>query len=749
VTQLRVPLQTIELDVQGMTCASCAARIEKKLNRLEGVNATVNYATEKATVHAGSGTTAQTLIETIERTGYSATLPAESPRDPDLELRQLRRRLIITAALSLPVILIAMVPPWQFPAWQWISFALTCIVVTWGAWPFHRATLLNLQHGSATMDTLISLGTLAAFGWSAYALFFGVAGEIGFTHPFEFRLVRHAPTANLYLEAAVGITTFILLGRYLEMRAKRRSGAALRALLDLTPPQATLLGSSGETVVDISDLRVGDQFVVKPGERVATDGVIVSGHSALDTSTVTGESVPVEAGPGDAVVGATVNTHGRLVVQATRVGADTQLAQIVRMVEEAQSGKAAVQRLADRVSAVFVPIVIALAVATLGFWLGQGSGVSFAFTSAVAVLIIACPCALGLATPTALLIGTGRGAQLGIVISGPEALESARHIDTIVLDKTGTVTEGRMAVVGVTAADSTTTAEVITAAGTAESGSEHPVARAITEYARANSSLAVLSSLQNRPGLGVRAELSASVAAGATTDADKSVVVVGRQELLENEGLRVSESLSKAYAAEQEQGRTAVMVGWAGAARGVLAVADVVKPTSAEAVRRLRALRLRPVLVTGDHQAAARTVAAEVGIDEVVADVLPAQKVAEVVRLQEAGHRVAMVGDGVNDAAALAQSDLGIALGTGTDAAMHAGDVTLISGDLRVAADAIRLSRATLRTIHGNLWWAFAYNLVALPLAAMGFLNPMIAAAAMALSSLFVVSNSLRLLKFR
>jgi Cu+-exporting ATPase len=747
-TQVRVPLQTIELDVQGMTCASCAARIEKKLNRLEGVNATVNYATEKATVHAGSATTAQTLIETIERTGYSATLPAESPRDPDLELRQLRRRLIITAALSLPVIMIAMVSPWQFPGWQWISFALTCIVITWGAWPFHRATLLNLQHGSATMDTLISLGTLAAFGWSAYALFFGVAGEIGFTHPFEFRLVRHAPTANLYLEAAVGITMFILLGRYLEVRAKRRSGDALRALLDLTPSQTTLLTASGETVVDVSELHVGDQFVVRPGERVATDGVIISGHSALDTSTVTGESVPVEAGPGDAVVGATVNTHGRLVVEATRVGADTQLAQVVRMVEEAQSGKAAVQRLADRVSAVFVPIVIALAVATLGFWLGQGSGVSFAFTSAVAVLIIACPCALGLATPTALLVGTGRGAQLGIVISGPEALESARHIDTVVLDKTGTVTEGRMAVVAVTAADSTTTAEVIMAAGTAESGSEHPIARAITEYARAGGSLATLSNLQNRPGLGVRAELSALVAAGATTDADKSVVV-GRRELLEGEGLRVPEALRKAYAAEQEQGRTAVLVGWAGEARGVLAVADVVKPTSAEAVRRLRALHLRPVLVTGDHQAAARTVATETGIDDVVADVLPAQKVAEVVRLQEAGHRVAMVGDGVNDAAALAQSDLGIALGTGTDAAMHAGDVTLISGDLCVAADAVRLSRATLRTIHGNLWWAFAYNLVALPLAAMGFLNPMIAAAAMALSSLFVVSNSLRLLKFR
>ena len=747
-TELRVPVQTIELDVQGMTCASCAARIEKKLNRLEGVNATVNYATEKATVHAGTSTTTQTLIETIEKTGYHATLPAESPRDPDLELRRLRRRLIITAALSVPVIMTAMVPAWQFPWWQWISFALTCVVVTWGAWPFHRATLLNLQHGNATMDTLISLGTFAAFGWSAYALFFGAAGEIGFTHPFELRLVRHAPTANLYLEAAVGITTFLLLGRYLEARAKRRSGAALRALLDLTPSQATLLTSDGEMVVDISQLHVADRFVVRPGERVATDGVIVSGHSALDTSTVTGESVPVEAGPGDAVVGATVNTHGRLVVEATRVGADTQLAQVVRMVAEAQSGKAAVQRLADRVSEVFVPIVIALAVATLGFWLGQGSGVSFAFTSAVAVLIIACPCALGLATPTALLVGTGRGAQLGIVISGPEVLESARHLDTIVLDKTGTITEGRLAVLAVTAGGGSTADEVIMAAGAAESGSEHPIARAITGYARARGSLATLSKLHNRPGLGVRAELSESGGPVAQPDSDNSVLV-GRHEWMEAEGLLVAEELRKAYTAEQAQGRTAVLVGWAGEARGVIAVADVLKPTSAEAVRRLRGLGLRPVLLTGDHEAAARTVAAGVGVDEVIANVLPQQKVAEVMRLQKDGHQVAMVGDGVNDAAALAQSDLGIALGTGTDAAMHASDLTLISGDLRVAADAVRLSRATLRTIHGNLWWAFGYNVVALPLAAIGFLNPMIAAAAMALSSLFVVTNSLRLLRFR
>ena len=746
-TELDVAVQTIELDVQGMTCASCATRIEKKLNRLEGVNATVNYATEKATVHAGKGTTAQTLIETIEKTGYHATLPTKSPRDPDHELRQLRRRLIICAMLGLPVIVISMVPAWQFPWWQWVSFALACVVVIWGAWPFHRATLLNLQHGNATMDTLISIGTLAAFGWSAYALLFGAAGEIGFTHPFEFRLIRHAPTANLYLEAAVGITTFILLGRYLEARAKRRSGAAVRALLDLAPSEVTQLTPNGETVIDISQLHVGDRFVVRPGERVATDGVIVSGHSALDASTVTGEWVPVEVGPGDAVVGATVNTHGRLVVEATRVGADTQLAQVVRMVEAAQSGKAAVQRLADRVSAVFVPIVIALAVATFGFWLGQGSGMSFAFTSAVAVLIIACPCALGLATPTALLVGTGRGAQLGILIRGPEVLESARHIDTIVLDKTGTITEGRMAVVSVIAGAGVTTAEVIKAAGSAESGSEHPIAKAIADYARTHGSLDTVSKLHNRPGLGVLADLSESSSPLAQLDSDKSVVV-GRVELMEEEGLHVAGELKEAYASEQDQGRTTVLVGWGGEARGLIAVADVVKPTSAEAVRDLRWLDLRPVLLTGDHEATARTVAAEVDIDDVIAGVLPQQKVAEVARLQEEGHRVAMVGDGVNDAAALAQSDLGIALGTGTDAAIHASDLTLISGDLRVAADAVRLSRATLRTIHGNLWWAFGYNVVALPLAAAGFLNPMIAAAAMALSSVFVVTNSMRLLRF-
>ena len=741
-------LQTIQLDVQGMTCASCAARIEKKLNRIDGVSATVNYATERATVQIGPGTTPQDLITTIEQTGYGANLPADAVRDVDQEVRSLRNRFFISAILSLPVIIMAMVPALQFPWWQWISFALTIPVVCWCAWPFHRAALLNLLHGNATMDTLISIGTLAAAGWSAYALGFGAAGEIGFTHPFEFRLDRHAATANLYLEAAVGITTFLLLGRYLEARAKRRSGAALRALLELTPAEVAVLRDGTETMIAIGALRVGDQFVVHPGERIATDGRVVSGHTAVDTSTVTGESVPAEIGPGDSVFGGCVNTHGRLVVTATRIGADTQLAQIARLVEEAQSGKAQVQRLADKISGIFVPVVIAIAVGTLGFWLGQGSGASFAFTAAVSVLIIACPCALGLATPTALLVGTGRGAQLGILIKGPEVLESTARLDMVILDKTGTLTEGRMSVVAVTAAAGVSEPEMIMIAGAAESGSEHPIARAITTHARTAGPLPALAKLDNRPGFGIVAELSDYPLALPSAAADDAVTV-GRLELLEAEGLRVGDELRNAYAAAQAGGRTAVMVGWAGRAQGVIAVSDTVKPGSAQAVAELRRMGLRPVLLTGDHRAAARTVAASVGIDEVIAEVLPQDKVAEVVRLQQAGHRVVVVGDGVNDAAALAQADLGIAMGTGTDAAIQASDLTVMRGDPRVAVDAIRLARATLRTIKGNLAWAFAYNLAALPLAAAGLLNPMLAGAAMALSSLFVVTNSLRLRGFR
>ncbi len=738
-TEVSTGLRSVELDVSGMTCASCAARIEKKLNQMEGVSATVNYATERATVQFGAATTPEALIATIERTGYGATRPADSERDPDHELAVLRRRMIVSAVLSAPVIVLAMVPAWQFPWWQWICLLLTLPVVCWAGWPFHRTAARNLVQGSASMDTLISLGTLAAAGWSVYALGSGAAGEIGYTHPFEFRLERHSATANIYLEAAVGITTFLLIGRYLEARAKRRSGAALRSLLSLTPARVAVLRDGSEALVDIADLHVGDRFVVGPGSAVATDGKVVSGLSAVDASSVTGESVPVEVGPGDTVVGGVINTHGRLVVEATRVGADTQLAQLTRMVEAAQSGKAAVQRLADRVAAVFVPVVIALAVATLGFWLGQGADTSFAFTAAVSVLIIACPCALGLATPTALLVGTGRGAQLGIVIKGPEALEAARPIDVVVLDKTGTVTEGRMGVVGVMADSEVDRAEVVRLAGAAESGSNHPIAQAVAAYARAAGPLPTVTRLADRPGFGLVAELAGS---------DRSVVA-GRLELLETEGLEVGAKLRDAYAAEQRQGRTPLLVGWEGAARGLLAVSDTVKPTSADAVQAFRTMGLRPVLLTGDHEAAAYAVARQVGIDEVMAEVLPADKAIAIRRRQESGQRVAMVGDGVNDAAALAQADLGIAIGGGSDAAIAASDLTLVRGDLRLAADGLRLARATLRTIRGNLGWAFAYNLAALPLAVAGFLNPMLAGAAMALSSLFVVGNSLRLLRFR
>ena len=588
-TDVDAALQSVDLDLQGMTCASCAARIEKKLNRLEGVHASVNYATEKATVQFGAGTSPQALIATIEQTGYGATLPTDRPRDSDEERRDLLRRLVVSALLSLPVIILAMVPALQFPWWQWISFALTLPVVFWGGWPFHRAAVLNFLHANATMDTLISVGTLAATLWSGYALLFGPAGEIGYTHPFEFRLVRHSDAANIYLEAAVGITTFLLLGRYLEVRAKRRAGTALHALLELTPAEVAVLRDGQETQILVAALRVGDEFVVRPGERIATDGVILSGYSAVDASSVTGESVPIEIGPGDPIVGGCVNTNGRLVVRATRVGADTQLAQIARLVESAQSGKAEVQRLADRISGVFVPIVIGLAVATLGFWLGQGADTSFAFTAAVAVLIIACPCALGLATPTALLVGTGRGAQLGILIKGPEVLESAQRLDTVVLDKTGTVTAGQLTVVGVIPESGVTEAELIRRAGAAESGSEHPIARAIADLARTRGPLPAITRLDNRPGFGVLAQLS------------DTTVAVGRVGLLEAEGCEVSDELRAAYAAAQDQGRTAVLVGWDGSARGVIAVADTLKPTSAAAVRAFRELGLRPVLLTGDH----------------------------------------------------------------------------------------------------------------------------------------------------
>ncbi|GAA3443783.1 heavy metal translocating P-type ATPase [Planomonospora venezuelensis] len=724
----------IELAIGGMTCASCANRIERKLNKLDGVTATVNYATEKAKVVYTGGVAPEDLVAEVEKAGYTAELPAaaeeaaqEDGRD---ELAPLRQRLVTAVVLSVPVIAMAMIPALQFTNWQWLSLALAGPVVVYAGRPFHQAAWTNLRHGTATMDTLVSLGTLAAFGWSLWALFFGTAGTPGMTHGFEFTLARGDGAGNIYFEAAAGVTAFILAGRYFEARSKRRAGAALRALLSMGAKEVTL--ASGE-LVPVGRLKAGDRFLVRPGEKIATDGVVEEGSSAVDASMLTGESVPVEVRPGDAVTGATVNAGGRLVVRATRVGADTQLAQMARLVEEAQNGKAQVQRLADRISGIFVPIVIALALATLGFWLGTGDGTAAAFTAAVAVLIIACPCALGLATPTALMVGTGRGAQLGILIKGPEVLESTRRIDTIVLDKTGTVTSGTMTLKDVFTADGEDRQEVLRLAGALESASEHPIARAI---ARAAGSDAKVEDFANAEGLGVQGIV------------DGHAVLVGRPQLLAEWSQHLSADLEREFAQAQARGETAVAVGWDGEARAVLTVADAVKPTSAEAIAALRKLGLRPVLLTGDNETVARQVAAAVGIEEVVADVLPADKVDAVKRLQAGGRTVAMVGDGVNDAAALAQADLGMAMGTGTDVAIEASDLTLVRGDLRVAADAIRLSRRTLGTIKGNLFWAFAYNVAALPLAATGLLTPMIAGAAMAFSSVFVVGNSLRLRRF-
>ncbi|WP_028568755.1 heavy metal translocating P-type ATPase [Salinispora tropica] len=733
----------IELSIGGMTCASCAARIEKKLNRMPGVTATVNYATEKARVAYADGVTSDDLIATVEKTGYTAVVPpppaatAAPVAEPADESRGLGTRLWVSAVLTVPVILLAMVPPWQFTYWQWLSLTLAAPVVVWGGLPFHRAAWVNLRHGAATMDTLVSLGTLAAFGWSLWALFLGTAGVAGMTHPFSFAIVRGTGAGNIYLEAAAGVTTFILAGRYFEARAKRTAGAALRTLLELGAKEVAVLRGDVETRIPIDQLVVGDRFVVRPGEKVATDGMVVEGSSAVDASMLTGEAVPVEVKAGDAVVGATVNAGGRLVVAATRVGGDTQLAQMARLVEAAQSGKAAVQRLADRVSGVFVPVVITLAAGTLGWWLGSGAGPTAAFTAAVAVLIIACPCALGLATPTALLVGTGRGAQLGILIKGPEVLESTRTVDTVVLDKTGTVTTGRMTLVDVVAASGVERAELLRLAGALEAASEHPIAQAVAVGAAEAGPLPPVADFANLEGLGVEGVV------------DGHRVLVGRPRLLRERGLHVPEEMVTAGATAQAAGATAVLVAWDGRARGLLAVADVVRPTSALALRQLRELGLDPVLLTGDNETVARAVAAEVGIDEVVAEVLPAEKVAVVQRLQREGRVVAMVGDGVNDAAALAQADLGLAMGTGTDVAIEASDLTLVRGDLTAAVDAIRLSRRTLAIIKGNLFWAFAYNVAALPLAAAGLLNPMIAGAAMAFSSVFVVVNSLRLRGFR
>ncbi|MFF1877828.1 heavy metal translocating P-type ATPase [Leifsonia sp. NPDC058230] len=737
-------LVDVELDIGGMTCASCATRIERKLNKLPGVEASVNYATEKARVQAPEGTDPAELIATVEAAGYKAELPP--PRDavdgseaPDHdESLLLRQRLLISAVLTVPVVLMSMIPALQFTDWQWLSLALAAPVAVWGAWPFHRAAAINARHGAATMDTLISLGVLAAFGWSLYALFFGSAGEPGMHMTFTLVGAPERGASELYLEVASAVTVFILGGRYLEARAKKQSGAALRALLELGAKDASVLRDGVEVRVPVVALAVGDRIVVRPGEKIASDGLVVDGSSAVDLSMLTGESVPVEVAPGERVVGATVNVGGRLVVEISGVGVDTELARMGRLVEEAQTGKAAVQRLADRVSAVFVPVVIALSLVAFALWLVSGAPVELAFTAAVTTLIIACPCALGLATPTALLVGTGRGSQLGIVIRGPQVLEQTRTIDTIVLDKTGTVTTGAMTVTGVSAFAATTDAEVLAIAAAVEHGSEHPIARAVVEHARAH-------------GVGVELvdEFTAHAGQGVQALVGGRLAVVGRASwIAESWSIAVPTTARDAIVAAESAGSTVIAVAWDGELRGLVTIGDRVKPSSAEAIRRFRALGLRPVLLTGDNAGAARAAAAEVGIDDVHAGVTPRGKLALIRSFHEEGRFVAMVGDGVNDAAALAAADLGIAMGGGTDAAIAASDITVVSGDLLVVADAIRLSRRTLAVIKGNLFWAFAYNVAAIPLAMLGLLNPLLAAAAMAFSSVFVVTNSLRLRRF-
>ena len=738
----------IELEIGGMTCASCANRIEKKLNKLDGVAATVNYATEKAKVTVPAGYDPSLLVAEVEKTGYTAALPkpkdttantseTEAGEEEDSELTSLRHRLIGAIVLTVPVIAMAMIPALQFTYWQWASLALAAPVIIWGAWPFHKAAWTNLKHGAATMDTLISMGTSVALLWSLYALFLGTAGTPGMTHPFEFTIAPSDGAANIYLEVGAGVTMFILAGRYFEKRSKRQAGAALRALLELGAKEVAVLRDGVEVKIPTSELAVGDEFIVRPGEKIATDGLVTSGSSAVDASMLTGESVPVEVREGDSVTGATVNAGGRLVVRATRVGSDTQLAQMAKLVEDAQTGKAEVQRLADRISGIFVPIVIVVAFITLGAWLGGGFPVAAAFTAAVAVLVIACPCALGLATPTALLVGTGRGAQMGVLIKGPEVLESTRKVDTVVLDKTGTVTSGKMTLTDVITEPGVDRAELLRFAGALEDSSEHPIAQAIAKGATQEvGQLPTPEDFANVEGKGVQGIV------------EGTPVVVGRESLLADWSQKLSPEVAQAKAQAEGEGKTVVAIGWDGAARGILVLADTVKPTSAEAIRGLKEIGLTPVLLTGDNEAVARQIASEVGIDEVIAEVLPKDKVDVVTRLQEEGKIVAMVGDGVNDAPALAQADLGLAMGTGTEVAIEASDITLVRGDLRAAVDAIRLSRKTLSTIKTNLFWAFAYNTAAIPVAALGMLNPMLAGAAMAFSSVFVVGNSLRLRGF-
>ncbi|MGL3200915.1 MULTISPECIES: heavy metal translocating P-type ATPase [Curtobacterium] len=743
-------MSDVELDITGMTCASCANRIERKLGKLPGVTATVNYATEKAQVRVedAADVDVDRLIATVASAGYGATVPAPPPATtdtplPDDETTLLRRRLVVSAVLALPVVVLSMVPVLQFPNWQWAALTLAAPVAVWGALPFHRAAWVNARHGAATMDTLVSVGVLAAFLWSLYALFLGDAGMPGMHMSFSWFAADPEGT-ELYLEVASAVTVFVLAGRYMEARAKRESGAALRALLELGAKDASVLRGADESRVPVSSLVVGDVVVVRPGERIPSDGVVRAGSSAVDLSMLTGEAVPVEVRTGDHVTGATVNVGGRLEVTITAVGAETELARMGRLVEEAQTGKADVQRLADRVSGVFVPVVIGLALLAFVGWLVFGGSVTAAFTAAVATLIIACPCALGLATPTALLVGTGRGSQLGILIGGPEVLERTRAVDTIVLDKTGTVTTGAMTVRAVVPAEGGSLprgvdVDVLALAAAVEDGSEHPVARAVVAAARDRGvDVPRADDFVATPGSGVQ----------AVVDGD-AVFVGGHDWLRDAWAVDVPSDAVDAVARAEADGATAVVVARNGTALGVIVVGDTVKDESALAVERFRALGLHPVLLTGDNDGAARAVADAVGIDEVHARATPASKLDTVRRLQREGHVVAMVGDGVNDAAALAAADLGIAMGAGTDAAIAASDITVVSGRLTVVADAVRLSRATLRTIKGNLFWAFAYNVAAIPLAMAGLLNPVLAGAAMAFSSVFVVTNSLRLRRFR
>ncbi len=737
----------LELPISGMTCASCAARVEKKLNRLDGIEATVNYATERASVAFApdAPTTPEDVVTAVEQAGYDAILPttgADAPHVGHDPVDALRRRLIFAAIATAPLLALGMIPPLQFDNWQWISLQLATPVLVWSALPFHRAAWMNLRHGTATMDTLISIGTIAAWAWSVISLLFLGAGDPGMRHALSFVPERGGPAGDVYFEVVGVVVTFLLAGRWFEARAKRNAGAALHALLELGAKEVSILDADGvEQRVPIDELKVDHRFIVRPGEKVATDGIVCKGISAIDRSLLTGESVPVEVHPGEPITGATVNVGGRLlIVRATRVGADTQLAQIGRLVTDAQTGKAPVQRLADRVAAIFVPVVLGIAAATLGFWIGAGD-TGLAFAAAVAVLIIACPCALGLATPTALLVGTGRGAQIGVLIRGPEILESTRRVDTIVIDKTGTATTGRMSLQSIDVAEGVSEAQALWLVGALQNGSEHPIGRAIAAAAQKLEAAppAEVEDFTSRPGLGVQGTVAGRA------------IIAGRPALLESAdpSLALPPELERARRTAEAEGRTAIAASWDGAAQALFVVADTVKPTSREAVRRLRELGLHTILLTGDNAATGRAVAERIGADDVIAEVLPAEKAAVVQRLQAEGRVVAMVGDGVNDAPALAQADLGMAIGTGTDVAIEASDITLVSGDLRLAGDALRLSRRTLRTIKSNLFWAFAYNVAALPLAASGLLNPMIAGVAMAASSVFVVANSLRLRRFR